>query len=210
MLDKAKGKALSDREREVLLLAAEGLTDKQIASRLKISLASAQTYWQRIREKYGVSSRAAAVARALREEYLQSNAEAAHAQEWLKILTDNLREHALFFVDKEGVIGSWNPGVERVLGYTHDEFIGMDFAEIFTEQDRAANIPALEMKGALERGHARDERWHLKRGGERIFVAGELAALHNGDNNIRGFAKIMRDDTRRKLMEEELAKIHHS
>jgi PAS domain S-box-containing protein len=198
---------LSDRERQILLLAAEDKTDKQIAEALGITESSIHTYWGRIRNKCGASSRGALIARCLGDELRAETETADYSSELLRALGANLTDFAIFSVGHDRRIGSWSPAVERVLGYQEHEFVGQDFSLVFTPEDREAGAPEEEMETALREGSARDRRWHMRRDGARIFIDGELAALHDRRGDIRGFVKIMRDMSRTHWLEHEVERL---
>src|SRR5215208_3126001 len=84
-----------------------------------------------------------------------------------RLLVDNLRDVAVFMTDAGGRITSWNPGVERVLGYAEADFINRPAAMIFTPEDRACGAPEQEMRTAAAEGRAEDNRWHLRQDGTR-------------------------------------------
>lgn len=107
-------------------------------------------------------------------------------------LIRELEDFAVFLVNAEGRIASWNSGVERFFGYPEAEFIGRDFADIFTPQDRAAGAPQQEMDVARRDGRSSDVRWHLCRDQSWIFVEGVLTATKNELSNEFAFFKIAR------------------
>jgi PAS domain S-box-containing protein len=118
-----------------------------------------------------------------------------------------VREHedfAMFLLDGEGHITSWNRGVERIFGYQEEEWIGLDGSVIFTGEDRAAAVPESEMRKAAEHGRAADVRWHLRKDGSRIYLNGVIQALHDESGNLAGFSKVAMDDTTRKRLEDAL------
>ena len=120
------------------------------------------------------------------------------------LLLDNVRDYALFVVAPDGLIQSWNVGVERVLGYRDEgDFIGRPFSVLFPAEDVASGVPDTELRTAAVNGRAEDERWHVRQSGERFWASGVLTALRDDSHALRGFAKIMRDVTPRKLAEEE-------
>ena len=125
-------------------------------------------------------------------------------EELYRLICENLRDHAIFTIDSDGKFSSWNPGVEDVLGYTEDEFIGQPDAIIFTPEDRERDAPERDRKKALETGRAEGDRWHVRKDGSLIWVNGILAALHDSEGKLRGFAKIMRDGTKNRQQQEEL------
>ncbi|HZT40678.1 MAG TPA: PAS domain S-box protein [Chthonomonadaceae bacterium] len=125
------------------------------------------------------------------------------AQERLQLLEENVLDYAIFMMDTEGRITSWNVGAERILGYPESEVIGQYGRLIFLPEDRQAGVPEREMAYAVEKGRAEDERWHLRKDGSRFFASGVLTALRDESQRLRGFAKILRDLTARKQMEAE-------
>jgi PAS domain S-box-containing protein len=186
---------LSERESEILLLAAEGLTDKEISDRLGVSDGSIRTYWDRVRSKLQAKSRGEAIAKSLREAYEAALRELAETQEWARIMVECSRDYAIFRTDAEGKIMTWNPGVTDVLYYNEKEFVGMDIAKLFTEADQLAGMPEQERATAIDTGRSIDARWHVRRDGVKIWIEGTLVALWSQDKRLIGFAKIMQDRT---------------
>lgn len=120
-----------------------------------------------------------------------------------RILVRELEEYAIFLMDVDGTILTWNAGVRVILGYPEDEFVGRNVAMIFTPEDRATGESKKELQRAAENGYSPDERWHVRRDGERIFVDGVVRGLRDETGALTGFSKIMRDATRRKHAEAE-------
>lgn len=116
--------------------------------------------------------------------------------------------YAIFTFGADGRITSWNPGVEQLLGYREDEFVGRPGSIIFTAEDRASGVPEQEMSEAAETGEAMDDRWHVRKDGSRLWANGVMTALRDGDGRLTGFVKIMRDSTERKRAQEELQEAH--
>ncbi|WP_374294881.1 PAS domain S-box protein [Sphingomonas sp.] len=134
-----------------------------------------------------------------------NNPEAVTRQEALA--TENARLRALFesaidfamvITNPAGIIVDWNPGAEHVMGWTAQEMCGSDASRFFTPEDRADGRPEREMQQALRHGRATDERWHLRRNGERFWASGEMMPLYDGDTHL-GFVKILRDRTEEHL-----------
>ncbi|HTE20062.1 MAG TPA: PAS domain S-box protein [Armatimonadota bacterium] len=119
-----------------------------------------------------------------------------------RLLVESARDFAILTLDPEGRITTWNPGAERILGYTEGEAVGQPNALIFTPEDRERGAPEDEIATACREGQAMDERWHLRKDGSRFFASGVLAAMRDGE--VYGYAKVMRDITERKVREEEL------
>lgn len=120
-----------------------------------------------------------------------------------RILVREMEEYAIFLLEVDGTILSWNAGVARILGYREEEVVGRNVDIIFTPEDRATGESAKELKRAAEQGFSPDERWHLRKSGERFFVDGVVRALRDDNGALTGFSKIMRDATRRKQAETE-------
>ncbi|MFN8487118.1 MAG: CheR family methyltransferase [Caldilineaceae bacterium] len=126
------------------------------------------------------------------------------SEERYRLMVQNAQDYAIFTLDKEGRIATWNQGCQSLIGYTESEAIGQRGAIIFTPEDRLANAPGQEFHTALTEGKARDERWHLRKDGSRFWGSGVMITLRNEEGEWQGFAKIMRDYTERKQMEDAL------
>lgn len=122
-------------------------------------------------------------------------------QEHLKLVLENTKDYAIFTMDEEGRITSWNRGAERMFGYTEGEILGQSGALLLTEEDRAAGSFEAQLKRAAEEGRVEDERWHVHRSGALLFCSGVMTPLQQG--NSHGFAKIARDVTGGKRAEHE-------
>lgn len=130
--------------------------------------------------------------------------EAADLSEHYRNLVTQVREYAIFGTNPEGFIRTWNEGCERVLGYDRQSFLGMDFRELFTPEDRAVGVPEAELRQALTEGSAGDDRWMLRKGGERFWASGVLNLLRDERGDLLGFTKVMRDLTQERQAEERL------
>lgn len=125
-------------------------------------------------------------------------------EERFQLMIAGAEDYAFFVVDTEGRIVTWNVGARKLFGYSNEEAIGQLFETIFTPEDREAGIPEQELKQALEKGAADDDRWHIKKDGTRFWAHGVTTTLKN--KKARGFAKLVRDLTAQKQAEEELRK----
>ena len=111
-------------------------------------------------------------------------------------------EYAIFTLDQECRITSWNVGAERLLGYNENEAEGLDGRVLFTPEDQQRGAPEWEVEQALAEGRASNERWHVRKDGSRFWGSGTTMALR-ANGRLRGALKIMRDDTRRRHSEEQ-------
>jgi PAS domain S-box-containing protein len=107
-------------------------------------------------------------------------------------------------LDPAGNVTVWNAGAERVLEYTEKEAVGQNGRFIFTPEDRAKGESEKELQTARDKGYAMDERWHLRKSGERFWGSGVVTAVYHADGSLRGFVKVMRDNTDRKVSEQSL------
>lgn len=109
-----------------------------------------------------------------------------------ELLIQELEDFAIFLIDLDGTIISWNPGVERFFGYREQEFTGKPFSDIFTPEDRAEGAHQKEMERARTDGRSSDIRWHLCRDQSRVFVEGVLTCIKDESGKGCGFSKIAR------------------
>lgn len=125
-------------------------------------------------------------ARAAAESLRQTN-------EQLHMLIENAVDYAIFSMDLERRIVTWNTGAQRLLGFTQAEAIGMSADVVFTEADRAAGAPQRETELALRAGRAADERRHRRKDGSEFWGSGISMPMRNDRNEVVGFVKILRD-----------------
>jgi len=133
---------------------------------------------------------------------VQSEAALRTNEQRLQAIVDSAVEYAIITLDEEGRITSWNPGAERILGYSEEEAIGQPGDIFFTPEDRASGKPEIEMTRALEEGRAEDERWHVRRDGS-IFWGSGLMLPMEGHRRDR-YLKIFRDHTDARRAEQRM------
>ncbi|HZQ52436.1 MAG TPA: PAS domain S-box protein [Bryobacteraceae bacterium] len=126
----------------------------------------------------------------------------AHEAALYRNLIKSLPDYAIFGIDPQGIIESWNTGVEKLLGYAEAEFLGQPFDILFPAEDRQSGAPRGELDIAASRGRSLDERWHLRKDGTVFFADGMVTAIINGAGEILGYTKVMRDVTERRLAAE--------
>jgi two-component system, chemotaxis family, CheB/CheR fusion protein len=134
----------------------------------------------------------------------QTEEELRRNDERFRLLYEHVRDYAIFSIDTEGRLRDWNAGAERIFGYAPVEIIGQSIRVLFTPEDVAAGEYKHELQRAAANGSTDDERWHMRRGGERFYVSGVTTALYDQAGIVRGFLKIGRDMTERKQVEEQL------
>ncbi|HEU5126052.1 MAG TPA: CHASE domain-containing protein [Verrucomicrobiae bacterium] len=124
----------------------------------------------------------------------------------LRLILENVRDHAIFSMDLNGIVTSWNSGAERLFGFTDTEAVGKSGAVIFTPEDRDSHAPEEEMRLALENGFSGDDRWHQRKDGSRLFVSGVVRPMDDEFGNRVGFIKVARDITDRLMAQEQIRK----
>lgn len=121
-----------------------------------------------------------------------------------RMLVDEVEDYAIYQLDPEGRVMSWNKGAERIKGYRAKEIIGKHFSVFSTPEDIERGKPAQELQIAAEKGRFEDESWRVCKGGDRIWANVVITALRDENGKLFGFSKITRDLTERKKLEEEL------
>ncbi|OAH25870.1 hypothetical protein AX289_31150 [Methylorubrum populi] len=117
---------------------------------------------------------------------------------------ESIVDYAIVVMDLDGCVTDWNAGAEKILGWTAEEMRGRPADVFFTPEDRETGIAAQEMHAAMMVGTGNDERWHLRKGGERFFALGVMMVLRDEAGAATGFVKVLRDRTEQRLAEERL------
>lgn len=117
-------------------------------------------------------------------------------------LVDGVSDYAIFMLDPNGVVLSWNSGAQRIKGYTAGEIVGSHFSRFYPREDVIAGKCEAELAGALKDGRFEDEGWRLRKDGSRFWANVVLTALRGPDGRLEGFSKVTRDLTERRRAEE--------
>src|SRR4051794_9610492 len=123
--------------------------------------------------------------------------------EQLALLLDAVADYAIFLLDAEGRIRSWNTGARRLKGYEADEILGRHFSTFYTQEDLARDHPTHELELARADGRYEEEGWRLRKDGSRFWASVLITPLYVGDE-LMGYAKVTRDLTARRLGEEQM------
>ena len=121
-----------------------------------------------------------------------------------RLLVESVQDYAIFALDADGYILSWNPGAQRFKGYTADEVLGRHFSIFYPRELVAEGYPEFELRMAANTGRYEDEGWRIRKDGSRFWANVVITALRNADGELTGFAKITRDLTERREAEEAL------
>ena len=126
------------------------------------------------------------------------------SEERFRLLVEGVKDYAIFMLDPEGRVASWNSGAERIKGYRAEEIIGQHFSRFFTAQDIERGEPEKELHVAATQGQHEDEGWRIRKDGSHFWANVIITALKDEAGQLRGFAKVTRDFTERKQAEEAL------
>jgi PAS domain S-box-containing protein len=133
----------------------------------------------------------------------EMNGNITHEQRF-ELLVSGIRDYAIYLIDPQGYINSWNTGAERFKGYAADEVIGTHFSQFYTAEDRAAGLPQRALGIALAEGTFESEGWRVRKDGTKFWANVVIDPLYTPDGNLLGFAKITRDITEQRAMQQEL------
>ena len=121
----------------------------------------------------------------------------AESEERFRRLVDSVTDYAIFQLDRDGTVASWNSGAERIKGYAADEIIGKHFSVFYTEEDREAGVPARALDTAAREDRFEAEGWRLRKDGSRFHAMVVIDPIRNDQGEVIGFAKVTRDITER-------------
>jgi PAS domain S-box-containing protein len=124
------------------------------------------------------------------------------SEERFRLLVDEAHDYAIFMLDTEGRVSSWNTGAERVKGWRRDEIIGQSYDAFFTAEDRDKGLPARLLAQAAGEGRLETTGWRMRKDGSRFYANAHLSALRAPTGELSGFAKITRDLTQQRQAEE--------
>jgi PAS domain S-box-containing protein len=127
----------------------------------------------------------------------------AKAEELLRLFVETVEEYAIFMLDPTGHVATWNPGAQRIKGFTAKDIIGSHFSRFYPQSDIDAGKCEMELEGAARVGRFEDEGWRLRKDGTRFWANVVISAVRDERGALIGFSKITRDLTERKRAEED-------
>ncbi len=119
-----------------------------------------------------------------------------------ELLVDAVEEYAIFMLEPDGTVASWNAGAQRIKGYSADEIIGKPFTVFYSAADLNDGKPARELAAAAELGQHRDVGWRVRKDSSTFWANVVITAIVDADGDLLGFAKVTRDETDRKRAED--------
>ncbi|HKT71432.1 MAG TPA: PAS domain S-box protein [Steroidobacteraceae bacterium] len=126
------------------------------------------------------------------------------SEERFKLLVESVRDYAIFMLDPDGHVLTWNAGAQRFKGYAADEIIGQHFSRFYPAEALARGLPTHELKVASAVGVFEDEGWRVRKDGTLFWANVVITAMRNAQGELLGFAKVTRDLTQRRAHEEDL------
>src|SRR5215468_2253622 len=123
------------------------------------------------------------------------------SEQHFHMLVQGVRDYAIYMLDPQGHITSWNSGAEYIEGYREEEIIGQHFSRFFTPEDQQSGLPKAALKQAKQKGKYEAEGWHVRKDGSRFWASFAINPILGKEGALIGFAKIVRDITERKQIE---------
>ena len=139
-----------------------------------------------------------------RLEVLEHESHIRETERRFRILVEAVQDYAIFTLDADGHVNSWNVGAERLKGYKADEILGRHFSAFYPPEDIADGKPQRELVIAIQEGRIEDEGWRLRKDGSRFWANVVITATKDAHGDIIGFSKVTRDFTERMRVQQEL------
>ena len=116
----------------------------------------------------------------------------------LRAVADTIKDYAIFLLDSEGVVLTWNTGAQRIKGYAAGDIVGQSFSRFYTDEDRAARRPQQHLMVAAREGRIEVEGWRVRKDGSRFWADVVISSIHGKGGEVQGFVKVTRDLTERR------------
>ena len=127
-----------------------------------------------------------------------------HTEKRFRLLVEAVRDYAIYMLDADGNVATWNAGAERLKGYGGDEIIGQHFGRFFELEEREREYPRRVLDRAASGERCEEEGWQVRKDGSRFWASIVITAMHAGDGSLEGFAMVARDVSERKAYDEQL------
>src|SRR5262249_37254222 len=115
-----------------------------------------------------------------------------------RLLIESVTDYAIFMLDRDGIVASWNPGAERLKGYRTTEILGQHFSRFYTDEDRASGLPARALEISAREGRFEHEGWRVRQDGSRFWASVIIDPIRDETGALLGYAKVTRDLTERR------------
>jgi two-component system CheB/CheR fusion protein len=132
------------------------------------------------------------------------NVALARSEERFRLMVESVKDYAIFMLDSQGRVTTWNEGARRLKGYEETEVLGQHFSKFYPQVDLQTGKPEMELKVATAQGRFEDEGWRIRKDGTRFWANVVITAIRGPSGELLGFSKVTRDLTERKKMEDDL------
>ncbi|HXI82643.1 MAG TPA: PAS domain S-box protein [Verrucomicrobiae bacterium] len=157
---------------------------------------------QRVRERTAELTTANSALQVEIKERLRTGEALRESEDRFRSLLDGIPDYAIFRLDCDGRVASWNAGAQRIKGYTADEIIGQPFSRFYSAEDIQLEKPTQALKTAMIQGRCEDEGWRVRKDGSQFWANGVITVLRDAAGKAVGFSKVTRDITERKRIEQ--------
>src|SRR5919109_372790 len=134
----------------------------------------------------------------------QAEDELRASEECFRLLVDSIEDCAIFRLDRGGQVTGWNPGAERITGYTADELVGCNVARLYPAEAVHAGRPERHLELASAEGRYEETDWRVRRDGLQFWASVVITPMYDGRGELKGFSHVIRDATSQKVADEEL------
>src|SRR6185312_722496 len=127
----------------------------------------------------------------------------ATSEDWqYRLLVESVTDYAIYMLDSNGLVITWNPGAARFKGYQASEIIGRHFSVFYTDEDRQAGLPVRALETAARAGKFESEGWRVRKDGTRFWASVVVDAVHDEQGALVGFAKVTRDISEKRALDQ--------
>src|SRR5690606_5926296 len=121
-----------------------------------------------------------------------------------RFILESVKDYAIFMLDPEGHVATWNAGAQKIKGYTRSEILKKYFSIFYTEEDREQGYPAFLLDKVKREGKHEERGWRVRKNGERFWANVSIFAMYNHEGELIGFSKVTKDLTEQKALEDRL------
>jgi diguanylate cyclase (GGDEF)-like protein/PAS domain S-box-containing protein len=139
----------------------------------------------------------------------EREAREAELEQNFRLLVSGITDYAIYMLSPQGIVSNWNAGAERAKGYRAEEIVGQHFSQFYTPEDRQNGLPEKALSTALEKGKFEGEGWRVRKDGSRFWAHVVIDPIRNGEGELIGFAKITRDVTEKKTIQDQVSHLAH-
>jgi PAS domain S-box-containing protein len=141
------------------------------------------------------------------EELRAGNKALAESEQMFRLIIESVTDYAVYMLDPQGRVVTWNTGAERRKGYKKSEVLGKHFSIFFMREAVEAGVPEEELRAAVRDGRFETQAWRVRKDGSRFWALVSLTAIRGSEGELRGFAQVTRDLTQQKALEDAMAKV---